>query len=135
PSRRWSRPHAPEGVRMRTPTPGVDVRLHHLSEAAAARACALGRDLLRACFQRVVERRELRRLAALAMGESLGEQPVREPGLPRQQRPVQICPDCAAEAASLVAALAVVPEAGDDAPEGLRARIEPRPPGVVLESR
>src|SRR5581483_10603513 len=36
---------------------------------------------------------------------------------------------------SLVAALAVVPEAGDDAPEGLRARIEASPPGVVLEPR
>ena len=47
---------------------------------------------------------------------------------------MQVRPDRAADADALVARLAVVPEAGDDAPERLRARIEPRPAGVVLEA-
>ena len=73
------------------------------------------------------ERLELRRLAAGAMRDRLREQPVGEPRVARQQRPVEIRADRAAGAAALEAALAVVAEAGDDAAERLGARIEQRP--------
>ena len=47
---------------------------------------------------------------------------------------MQIRADRAAEPAAFVAALAVVAEAGDDAPERLGAGVEPRPARVVLEA-
>jgi hypothetical protein len=48
---------------------------------------------------------------------------------------VEVGADRPPHAAALVAGLAVVPEAGDDASERLRAGIEPRPSRVVLEPR
>ena len=47
---------------------------------------------------------------------------------------MQVGPDGAIDAAPLVPRVAVVPEAGDDAAERLRTRVEPRPAGVVLEA-
>ena len=47
---------------------------------------------------------------------------------------MQVRPDGTADTDSLVARLAVVPEARDDAPERLGARIQPRAPGMVLEA-
>ena len=44
-------------------------------------------------------------------------------------------PTARPDAAALQAALAVVPEPGDDAAERLRAGVEARPAGVVLEAR
>src|SRR5439155_10867213 len=61
------------------------------------------------------------------------EQPVREPRIARQQRPVQVRADGPPHPAALQAGLAVVPEAGDDATGRLGAGIEPRPARVVLE--
>src|SRR5206468_13037470 len=51
----------------------------------------------------------------------------------REQRSVQVRADRPSDAASLEAAFAIVAEAGDDAAERLRAGVEPRPSGVVLE--
>src|SRR5262249_59316947 len=56
-----------------------------------------------------------------------------EAGVARQKRPVEVRADRAPDATAFVAALAVVAETGDDAPEGLRAGVEPRPARVVLE--
>src|SRR5688500_1393699 len=67
------------------------------------------------------------------MCERLGEQPVGEPGVARQQRAVQIGADGAADATALAAGLAVVPEAGHDPAERLGTGIEARAAGVVLE--
>src|SRR5581483_10210298 len=92
--------------------------------AAAAGASASRRDLVRAPLEDVRERLELRRLAAAAMRERLGEEPVREPRVARQERPVEVRPDHPAGATALEAALAVVPEAGEDAAERLGAGIE-----------
>src|SRR3954464_3902905 len=47
---------------------------------------------------------------------------------------MQVCPDRPACATALVAALAVVAEAGDDSAQGLGALLEDRPPGMVLEA-
>ena len=47
---------------------------------------------------------------------------------------MQVRADRAADAAALVAALAVVAEAGDHAPERLGALVEDRAAGVVLEA-
>src|SRR5262249_22748142 len=58
----------------------------------------------------------------------------REPRVPGQERAVQVRPVDAAGAAALVAGLAVVPEAGEHAPERLCALVEVRPAGVVLEA-
>jgi hypothetical protein len=67
------------------------------------------------------------------MGERLRQQPVGEPGVARQQRPVQVRPEHASRATALEAALTVVAEAREHAPERLRARIELRPARMVLE--
>src|SRR5262245_10502318 len=69
------------------------------------------------------------------MLEGPGEKPVRQPRVARQQRPVEIRPHRGADACALVAALAVVPEPRYDSAERLRAIVEPRDPGVVLEAR
>jgi hypothetical protein len=69
------------------------------------------------------------------MRDRLSQEPVREPRIPGQERAVQIGADRAAEAAALVAALAVVAETGDDPPERLGIVVEERPTGMVLESR
>ena len=53
----------------------------------------------------------------IGVGEGIGEHTVGEPGVPRQQRAVEVRADHAACAAPLVAALAVVPEPGDDTTE------------------
>ena len=89
---------------------------------------------MRARLERVRKRCELGRLAARAMGERLLEQPVGEPRVARQERAVEIGADRATDAAAFVAALAVVPEAGDDAAERLGTGIEPRAARVVLEA-
>ena len=65
-------------------------------------------------FQLVLEGFELRRLAGLP-GQRLGQEPVGEPGVPGEQRPVQVRPERPPAAAAFVPALAVVPEARDDA--------------------
>src|SRR5262249_34515907 len=70
---------------------------------------------------------------ARPMGCSLSQQPVGEPRVAREQRPVEIGADRAADAAALAAALAIVPETGDDASERLGTLVEHRPPGMVLE--
>jgi hypothetical protein len=71
---------------------------------------------------------------AEAARERLRKQPIREPRVARQQRPVQIGADGAADAAALEPARAIVAEAGDDAAERLRAGIEVGATGVVLEA-
>jgi len=93
-------------------------------EPAAACVRALRGDFVRTRLELVRERSELGRLAAGAMRECLCEEPVGEPGVARQQRPVQIRADRPAEPAAFVAALAVVAEAGHDTPERFRAGIE-----------
>src|SRR5581483_4966086 len=93
------------------------------SVTASSRPGTFRGDLARTRLERVVDGSELGRLPAGAVGERLREQPVGELRIPRQQRPVQIRPDRASEPASLVAALAVVSEPGDDAAERLGARV------------
>src|SRR5205085_12052133 len=105
-------------------------------EAAAAVAGSLRGDAMGLGLQLVsqpVEARNLRR--ARAVGERLRQQPVREPRVPRQERAVEVRADDPAGPAALVAALAVVAEARDDAAERLGAGIEVGPARVVLEAR
>ena len=99
------------------------------------RARARSAETRARALELVGERLELRRLAAASVRERLREQPVGEPRVARQQRPVEVRADRAAEPAALEAALAVVAEAGDDAAERLRTGVELRPAGVVLEAR
>ena len=114
---------------------GAEDRAGALAEAAAARACPCCGHLVGTAFELVGKRLELRRLAgAQPVGERLREQPVGEPRVTRQKRPVEIRADHAADTAALEAALAVVAEAGEHASEWLRAGIEARSAGVVLES-
>src|SRR6185437_10892658 len=68
------------------------------------------------------------------MCQGLPEQPVGEPGVPRQEWPVEVGPDDSAHTTALEAAFAVVAEAGDDTPEWIRSRIEPGSADVVLEA-
>ena len=86
-------------------------------------------------LEHVGERLELRRLAAGPVRERLREQPVGEPRVAGKQRPVEVRPDRAADARALEAALAVVPEAGDHATEGLGAWVELGAARMVLEAR
>ena len=65
--------------------------------------------------------------------ERLFQQPVGEPRVARQQRPVEVRAVRALVAAALEAGGAVVPEARDDAAERLGAVVEDRAAGVVLE--
>ena len=88
---------------------------------------------MRLRLELVVQRLEDRRLAARAVRRRLRQQPIGEPGVAREQRPVQVRADRAADATALVAALAVVPEPGDHASERLGALVEDGAPGVVLE--
>jgi hypothetical protein len=69
------------------------------------------------------------------MFERAGEQPVRQPRVARQQRPMEVRPHRGADARAFVAALAVVPEPRYDSAERLGAIIQPRDTGVVLEAR
>src|SRR5712691_2701784 len=68
------------------------------------------------------------------MGERLRKQPVCEPWIARQERSMEIGADRTTETAAFVPAFAVVPEAGNDAPDRLGARIEPRAARVILEA-
>src|SRR5262245_57723197 len=88
---------------------------------------------MRLGLELVCQRLQLRRLAG-PMSDRLRQEPVGEPRIPRQQRPVEVRPEGAADAAALEPAVTVVPEAGDHAAERLRAGVETRAPGVVLEA-
>src|SRR5580765_6611585 len=68
------------------------------------------------------------------MCQRLPEQPVGEPGVPRQEWTVEVGPYDPAQATAFEAALAVVAEAGDDTPEWIRAWIEPGSTDMVLEA-
>ena len=89
---------------------------------------------MRAALELVGQRLELAAPRRRSVRERLREQPVGEPRVARQERPVEVRADRAAGAAALEAALAVVAEAGDDAAERLGAGVEPRAAGVVLEA-
>src|SRR5262249_17252224 len=102
--------------------------------APAARLCPLCADGVGLPFELVGERLQVRRLAAEAVRERLGEQPVRQARVAGEERAVEVGPDHATDPAALVAALAVVPEAGDDASERFCAVLEHGPPGMVLET-
>src|SRR5437763_1089936 len=82
-------------------------------------------------------RRRLELIAQLEQrgreAQRTGYQPVREPHVLGQQRPVQVGPNHAAAAGALVAVLAVVAVALEDPAEGLSPRTEVRPPAVVLK--
>jgi hypothetical protein len=84
-------------------------------------------------FELVRKRRQLRRLTE-AMCQGLPEQPVGEPGVPRQEWTVEVGPDDSAYTTAFEAALAVVAKAGDDTPERIRAWIQPGSTDVVLEA-
>src|SRR5215510_10095481 len=62
------------------------------------------------------------------------EDPVREPCIPRKQRAVQIRAYRVANTHAFEAALAVVPEPSDDAPERFSTLVEPRDARMVLEA-
>src|SRR5262249_9867892 len=69
------------------------------------------------------------------MRQRLRQEPVCEPRVPWQQRPMQVRADGAPHATPFVAALTVVSKAGDDAPERRRARVEIRAARMILEAR
>src|SRR5262245_5694258 len=81
----------------------------------------------------VRELAQLRRLPEPVLERAL-EEPVREPGVPRQERAVEVRSDRRSDAAPLEAALAVVAEAGEDATEWRCLRVEPRDSRMVLEA-
>src|SRR4029450_1605977 len=56
------------------------------------------------------------------------------PGIPGQQRPVEVRPNYAADPAAFESALPVVSEAGNHATQRLRTGVEERSAGVVLET-
>src|SRR6266550_3667116 len=89
---------------------------------------------MRLGFEIIREGCELRRLA-VTMHERLCEQPIGQPGVPRQEGAVEIRPDRRPDAAALPAALAVVAEPGNDAAEWLCFRIQACPSRVILEAR
>src|SRR5436190_16728240 len=104
------------------------------SEAAAALSRAARGDPVGVVLEVVGQRRELGRRAAAGVRERLGEHPVREPRVARQQRPVEIGADRTPDAAPFEAACAVVSKTRDDTAERLGAVVENRAAGVVLES-
>jgi len=71
---------------------------------------------------------------AVAMRQRLLEQPVGEPGIPRQERPMEVRPDGAPDPAALPAALAVIAETCHDTAKGLRTRIQAGSTRVILEA-
>src|SRR5262249_34184150 len=93
-----------------------------------------GGHFVRLRLELVGQRLERHRFATGAVRERLRKKPIGEPPVPRPQRPVEIRAEQAPGAAALVAALAVVPEAGEDATERLGSRIEARATRVVLEA-
>src|SRR5205085_5451836 len=101
--------------------------------AAAARARPRSRDPVGLRLELVLQRLELRRVAARRVRERLREQPVRQPWIAREQRSVQVRADGPADAAALVAAPAVVAEPVHDTSERRRSFVEVRAPRVILE--
>src|SRR5260370_11359460 len=97
---------------MCTHAHGVGVRMR-MSETAATRTGAFGRDRVCASLELVRQRRKVGWVAAGSVGERLREQPVGEPGVPGQKRAVEVRADRATDSGSFVAALAVIAEAGD----------------------
>src|SRR5665647_865643 len=98
------------------PHPGGRRRLR---ETAAARIGAFGGDGVSTRLELVGQRLELPRLSAGAVRQRLREQPVGQPRVAREQRPVEIRPDRPSDAGAFEAALPVVSEAGEDAAERL----------------
>src|SRR5688572_10473942 len=109
-------------------------RLRRRLEAPPAPVGAHGGDLVGVALEVVGQGFERGRLPE-AVAQGLREQPVGEPRVPRQQRPVEVRPDGAAEAAALEAVLAIVAEACYDAAERVCTLVEERPARVVLEAR
>src|SRR5471030_507604 len=68
------------------------------------------------------------------MRERILEQSIGEPGIPRQERPVQVRAVDTTHASAFEARLAVVPEAGDHASKGLDAGAEVGTARMVLEA-
>ena len=87
---------------------------------------------MRLVLEIIGERLELGRFP-VPMLEGTREEPIREPRIPRQQRPVEVRADRRPDARTLQAAFAVVPEPGYDTSDRLRTRVEPRHPGMILE--
>src|SRR5919201_5182564 len=104
------------------------------SEAAAARSGPSCCHLVRLGLELVGERVEAGRRVARAVGDRLRQEPVREPRVSGEQWAVQVRANGTADAATFVAALAVVPEAGDDTAQRVRLLIQARAAGVVLEA-
>src|SRR5204863_774261 len=100
----------------------------------AARLRPLRGGRMRAGLELVGERLELGRIAAGRVRERVFEEPVGKPRISRQERAVQVRADRACQPAALEAALAVVAEPRDDAPERLGVRVEVRAACVVLET-
>jgi hypothetical protein len=73
-------------------------------------------------LERIAQRLELRRRGlAGPMRERLRQEPIGQPRVPRQQRPVEVRPDHTPNPAAFEAAIAVVSEAGNDAAQRLGA--------------
>ena len=85
-------------------------------------------------FEIVCERLQLRRLTEAVL-ERTHQEPVGQPRVARQEGPVKVRADCRADPHALEAALAVIAEAGHHPAEWLRALVEARDAGVVLETR
>ena len=88
---------------------------------------------MRLLFELVCERLQLRRLTEAVL-ERPRQEPVGQPRVARQEGPVEVRADRRADPHALEAALAVVAEAGHDPAERLRALVEARDAGVVLET-
>src|SRR5262249_56889334 len=91
-------------------------------------------QLVRTTLEVIRECVERRWVASRAVREGLREQPICEPGVARQQWPVEVRTDHGAGAAALEPAFPVVAEAGQHAAERLGAGIETCSSGMVLEA-
>jgi hypothetical protein len=93
------------------------------SATAASDPGALCCDAEGLAFELVRELGKCGRIASRGMAERLFQQPIGEPRVSRQERPVEIGADRPVEPTALEARPAVVPETVDDAAKGLGARV------------
>src|SRR5437868_307779 len=109
------------------------VGVRHSATTAAAGFRPLGRDRMGLGFELAGERLERRRLA-VTMRERLRQQPIGEPGIPGEERPMEVRAERTPDATALPATLAVVAEPGYHAAERLRTRVEASATRAVLEA-
>lgn len=98
-------------------------------------SCPLCRDPMGFNGQIIRELLEYGRSTTGGVSERLSDEPVGEPGVSRQEWPVQVGADRTPHATTFESRLSVVPEPVEHPSERLGTWIETGLPGVVLESR